>query len=463
MARCCGTTSWATELRRGAAGFTLVELMVAILLLAVGILATGTVLASATRYASASEARSSMAHLAQQEIERLGAVPYAQLAHASLPATGSTDPANPLHWYSTSAHTYQWDRSSGGATTAEPLVSDAAGAITTNPRSWSDGRLSGEVYSFVTWVKESHCGSQCPNGQNYKRLTVAVVLDNGAGRSGVTQPTYVSSIVADPHALPAGRVVNGNPNPLSDPGVQCQDASGNTVACTQSVGSATINQWYLSDTPATAAYAPPTGPHATHPTVAPTGTCTAPDLAGCPVPDLLSPSAPPDSTPEPPLYDYSTDQPRASPAGGRLLKRDVSCNQTPTKTDNAKGELWVTPPLASALDLTGAGGMTLNTQTVGGVTAGVTVCLGIYDIPAIDNLVATPGTRLGVVAYTVADWPTQPTPLSFSFDFLSTGTTTVPQGHRIGVRLWADASSGADIAAIYDHPSYASVLQLNSQ
>lgn len=438
--------------------------MAAILLLAVGILATGTVLASSTRYAGASEARSSMAHLAQQEIERLSVLPYAQLAHAALPATGSTDPANPLHWYSTSAHTYQWDRSSGGATTAEPLVTDASGAITQNPKQWSDGRLSGKVYSFVTWVKESHCGSACPNGQNYKRVTVAVVLDGGAGTNGVTQPTYVSSIVADPHALPAGRVVNGNPNPLSDPGVQCQDPSGAAVDCTQSVGSATINQWYLSDTPARAAtYAAPSGPHATHPTVAPSGTCTAADLSGCPVPDLLSPTAPPDPTPEPLLYDYSNDQPRDSPAGGRLLKRDVSCNQEPTTTDNAKGELWATPQLSAPLDLTGAGGLTLSTQTAGGVTAGVTVCLGIYDISSIDNLVATPGTRLGVVAYTVADWPTQPTPLSFSFDFLATGTTTVAKDHRIGARLWVDPSSATDIAAIYDHPSYASVLQLNSQ
>jgi hypothetical protein len=38
----------------------------------------------------------------------------------------------------------------------------------------------------------------------------------------------------------------------------------------------------------------------------------------------------------------------------------------------------------------------------------------------------------------------------------------VPAGHRIGVRVWTDSSSGADIAAIYDHPSYPTSLQLTA-
>jgi hypothetical protein len=107
--------------------------------------------------------------------------------------------------------------------------------------------------------------------------------------------------------------------------------------------------------------------------------------------------------------------------------------------------------------------MTLNSQTAGGASAGVTLCLGIYDAAVITNLISTPPVRIGVVAYTVAQWPTAPTPVSFSFDFLTGSTYSVAAGHRIVARLWLAATSGADIAAIYDHPDYASVLQLNSQ
>jgi hypothetical protein len=51
--------------------------------------------------------------------------------------------------------------------------------------------------------------------------------------------------------------------------------------------------------------------------------------------------------------------------------------------------------------------------------------------------------------------------VSFSFDFRA-NDVTVPAGHRIGVRVWADSSSDADIAAIYDHPSYPTSVQLTA-
>jgi type II secretory pathway pseudopilin PulG len=444
------------------AGFTIVEIMVAMLLLAGGILATGAVLAQTARQSTGTEARAALAHRAQQEAERLASLSYAQLGHATLPAASSANTAEPLHWYSPTPQTYQWDRGSGGAATAEALVSSASGTVAVGPTAWSDGRLSGRLYSFVTWVRDTRCGSGCPASQNYKRVTVAVVLDAGAAGGRVTQPVYVSSLVADPRAVPAGKVVNGNLNPLADPSIQCRDASNNVVSCTQSVGTQTINQWYLTDTPATATYTAPGSDHPVHPTVAPSGTCSSSTTTGCPVPDLLSSSPPPSSTPPPPLHRYATDVAGSIP-GGRVLARDVSCSVTPTATDNAKGHMWMTAPLAADKKLTGSGGMTLSSQTAGAATASVTLCLGIYSAGSIANLVQTPPVRLGVVAYTMAEWPSETTPVSFSFDFLTSGTTTVLAGQRIGVRLWVAGTSGADIAAIYDHPASASVVQLNSQ
>jgi type II secretory pathway pseudopilin PulG len=447
---------------RSAAGFTIVEIMVAMLLLAGGILATGAVLAQTARQSTGTEARAAMAHRAQQEAERLAALPYDQLGHATLPAAGSADVAEPLHWYSPTPKTYQWDRGSGGAASAETLVTSANGTVAVGPTAWSDGRLSGRLFAFVTWVRDTHCGTGCPAAQNYKRVTVAVVLDAGAGGGRVTQPAYAATLVADPRALPVGKVVNGNVNPLADPSIQCRDASNNVVSCTQSVGNQTINQWYLTDTKAGVTYAPPGADHPVHATVAPFGTCTASTTTGCPVPDALSSTPPPSPTPAPALHNYATDVVAAIP-GGRPLVRDVSCSAAPTTTDNGKGEMWVTQPLAADTRLTGSGGMTLSTQTVNAATASVTLCLGIYSVGSIANLIQTPPVRLGVVAYTMAEWPTEPTPVSFSFDFLTSGTATVVAGQRIAVRLWTAATSGADVAAIYDHPAHASVVQLNSQ
>jgi hypothetical protein len=439
----------------------MVEMLMAIALLGIAALAAGAVLASGTRYANGSEARQNLAHRAQQEVELLSSLPYAQLAHPGAPTAGSTNPSDPLYWFNASAGTYRWDRTSAGATTAEPLVVSAADGTVATQQTWSDGRSSGRLFAFVTWVTDPRCGSGCSASQNYKRVTVAATLDSGGPP---VKPVFVSSIVADPHALPAGKIINGNANPLSDPTITCQDAGGHAVSCTQSVGSSNINQWYLSDTPATSTYTPPTVSHTTHATVAPFGVCTTAVTVGCPVPDLLSPSAPPAADPEPPLLSYSSETAADLIPGGRVLTRDVACSSTPSITDNSKGAMWMTGPLSTAMVLTGSGGMTLNSQTAGGVTAGVTLCLGIYDAGgSIANLISTPPIRLGVVAYTVAQWPTTTTPISFSFDFLTGATVSVAAGHRIGVRLWVAASSAADIAAVYDHPSFASVLQLNSQ
>jgi hypothetical protein len=425
-------------------------------------MAAGAVLAAGTRNASKSETRQNLAHRAQQEVERIASLSYETIAHTASPSAGSANVKSPLYWYSTSTGKYRWDRGAAGATTAEPLVVDAEGVVEVE-RTWTDGAASGKLFAFVTWVTDPRCGTGCPSSQNYKRVTVAATLTSGAGTA---DPVFVSSIVSDPQALPAGKIVNGNANPLADPNITCKDASGNTVACTASVGATNINEWYLSDSPATAAYAAPTASHTTHPTIAPSGTCTTAVTTGCPKPDLLSTEAPPapaEGQASPPLLDYSAEQTGLVHPGGRVLVRDTECSATPSSVDNAKGAFWVTAPLASATALTGAGGMTLHTQTVAGAVAGVTLCVAVYDVGnALTNLVANPPTRLGVVAFTVAEWPAAPTPLSFSFDFVTGGTIRVAAGHRIGVRLWAAGSSAADLVLLYDHPDRSSVLQLNS-
>ncbi|HEX2016322.1 MAG TPA: hypothetical protein VGN69_06475 [Solirubrobacteraceae bacterium] len=439
------------------------ELLVAVLLLTLGVFALGTVLASTNSQSAVSERQQAEVHRAQKEIERIQALGYQKIAldQATVPSAASSDPNNPLYYYTPGPPaTFQYNQSAGATNATENVVLDPAGTIEIGPTPWTDGRLSGKLYAFVTWVTDPHCGVGCPASQDFKRITVEITLDSGAPY----KPLLISSIVADPHASPAGTVLNGNPNPLANPSIHCLNGQGQTVTCTSSVGNANVNKWWLTDSPASSVYRAPSASHPTHATVAPVGTCTLAVSSGCPAPDLLNSSAPASSTPPPALLNYSNEQTGSTYSGGRALYRDVPCSGTPSSTDNTKGELWVSPALGTATTFTGSGGITLNTQTLNGVSASATLCVGIYDVPpSIVNLSSYPPIRLGVVSYTLAQWPTVSTPVSFSFNFLGSGTVNVPAVDRIGMRIWVDSSSGADIAAIYDHPSYPSELELESQ
>jgi Tfp pilus assembly protein PilV len=441
-------------------GFALVEILAAILVLSVGILALFGSLTSSRGLTRDSERLEIVAHRAQDEIERVHAIPYAKVALDGVPAT-SADPKNPAYYVKPGSPTaYQWDRN---VPATEPLVIDTAtpGSISAVPKTWSESGLSGKVYDYVTWATDGGCGSGCPASANYKRISVAVTID-GPGRP--SSFILVSSFMVDPDAKPSGAITNGTQNPLTDPTTKCQNPQGQLVDCTNGIGTGTANTWFLYDTPATSsARAAITGDHATHRTVAPVGTCSGGNTTGCPVPDLMGTTAPPTATPTPTLYKYSNEQ-SGTYTGGRVLRRDVDCSATPSATDNSKGELWVTNPLTAAKTLTGVGGMIIHTQTLGGASANVTFCAAFYDVPgSITNLVASPPTKLGAVSYTPAQWPQSLDQISFVFDFLgATSSVKVASGRRIGVRIWATATSDADIAVAYDHPSYPAQVQLNS-
>ena len=60
----------------------------------------------------------------------------------------------------------------------------------------------------------------------------------------------------------------------------------------------------------------------------------------------------------------------------------------------------------------------------------------------------------------LASWPRVPSRVAFPFTF-RTGTGVIAQGRRLGVRMWLSSESGADIALIYDHPSYPALVELN--
>ena len=444
-------------------GFTIVEVVVATLIAGVGLLATVAAFDTSRDLVSLSERIEAAIHIGEREVERIHSMRYGAVALDAAPA-GSSDPRSPAFYVQTGpAPSYRWNQKGPTASPQyEPLVIDAtAGGLNAAPTPWSDGRLAGSIHRFVTWVDDAACGALCPEAGDYKRVTVAVTIE-GAG--GPRDPILVSSIVADPNAKPEGDVEDGSQNPLDDPSTTCLDSSGARVECARSIGGG-ARTWFLYDTPASASEREPiAGDHPTHATVAPSGgECTDEISDGCPVPDLMGAGPPPTVDPLPALFDYSNEQ-DAAYAGGRVLRRDVDCSESPSSVDNARGELWSTAPLSVPTTFTGDGALTLYAQTLEGASGEVTLCAAFYDVSgSLSNLVARPPAEIGRASYRLGSWPTALSPVSFTFDFRgSSGAVVIPAGRRLGLRVWAARSSGADIALAYDHPLHASSLQLSA-
>jgi type II secretory pathway pseudopilin PulG len=460
-------------------GFTIVEVAVAATLLIVGIIGALAVFDSGRLLSLVSERQTSVAHRAQQELERVQGLPYKEVAMtaAPSPATGCPSPLTPAYPTSpdcyVSAGSYMYDRDD--TSKSEPLTIDATnGTITPNASgsgcsdgctgTWSDGRLSGEIFTFVSWTSDPNCssGSICPASNDYKRVTVVVTL---AGVRHPTPPVIVSGLIADPDATPAGAPSNSQQNPLQSPNTQCGGGS-----CNQDLNGSPLT-YYLTDTAYTDSYQPPTAANTLHQTETNwscgSGTCA-------PVPDEMITSTPTTAGSFPPCF--STDIGCVSSAGsstGLLLKHPASdsssCGSPPS--DNTMAHLWVTSaiPAGTTVNLTGGGGMTGYLQSAGGTAVNVTLCLAVYNVAA-SSLANTSGdlrqTPIGSpVSVTTQAAAGSPSPASFGFNLgqaVSIASTSSDQP-RLGFAIWLAASAGTDVALVYDHPSFSSQVTLIEQ
>ena len=173
----------------------MIEVLVASVVLVVGALSVFAALNSARALTLVGERQTSLAHRAQQELERLQSLSYPQQAMTAVPpaATGCPTPLTANYPTSpdcfVSGSSLLYDRAN--LANSEPLVVDATnGMITPNASgsgcadgctsTWTDGRFSGEIFDFVTWTTDPNCsgGTICPATGDYKRLTVIVTMAN---------------------------------------------------------------------------------------------------------------------------------------------------------------------------------------------------------------------------------------------------------------------------------------------
>ncbi|MDX6639651.1 MAG: hypothetical protein QOF12_662 [Solirubrobacteraceae bacterium] len=164
-------------------GMTLIEVMVAAVILVVGILSLLTVFTSSGALTTKSEREAQAADFAEQQVELLRALPYASVA---LNAT-SADP------------TWTGFATVGNTNYIAPLGTETAVAVdSTNGKiaptgTWEDDRMAvrGNVYRYVTWGDDP----SIPGTQDFKRIVVAVTV-RGAG--AISSPIIASAVKPDP-------------------------------------------------------------------------------------------------------------------------------------------------------------------------------------------------------------------------------------------------------------------------
>lgn len=202
----------ARRFRREETGFTLIELMSAMIVTGLGTVALITTLDSSRQLITFSEAKESAVAIGERELERIQSHAYAEIALAGTP-TACADAPTPCDaldpgYYVTGGH-YRWDQrpwtqrcdSSGApADKCEALVVDtsAPGSVShTAEQEDIQGpngvRLRVQIQRFVTWVDDDCTKVNPPpdptevcDGVNpdYKRVTVAVRIIKALGGNG---------------------------------------------------------------------------------------------------------------------------------------------------------------------------------------------------------------------------------------------------------------------------------------
>ncbi len=414
-------------------GATLIEAIMAMLVLVLGVIGSFTTFDGVQRLGMLGEKKQSATRYVQSEIEQARNLGWANLKMSATPPA-SSDSRGVV-----SGSTYA--PPNGVAQTMvvspTPLSCTNTTCVNPGPETWTYGSASGSVYRYVTSSQDTLCGSACPaGGTDHLRVTIAVTIN---GPNAPKAAIVTSTVVIDPAAAPSNATQNSNP---------VSSSSGT------SIGGATGTTYYLSDTPTGQSYAAPATAHATRDTIGATG-----------VPDQLRTDAPtfPESG-SPTAVSYSTDVPPQSD-GGLGLTASAACNGSTVTTSHR----WVTPILDASGAVTATGNAALSMPTSlldadAATGAPGQLCIKVYSVALNGSDQVSSSTLLGSFSYQLAAWPETAELLSFPFRYLATGTTaSLPAGRRLMVELTADSASSQGLVLIYDHPNFPASVQLETQ
>jgi hypothetical protein len=417
--------------------------------MSIGIAATLSVFGGSGRTTLAAQRLDVAAEKAQGALDQLSTMSYDKLGLTSTPAS-STNPLDPGYRVNGTTFTVRT-----GLTESFVLSTDtgqSAAAVDPTPTSFSIGTggstVTGKIYRYVTWRDEKLPGQSASQTQDSKRATVAVAID-ASGTLPARPPIWVSQVIPDPNAIKTGAAT---PPP---------SAAGSTPLSAQN--------FYLYDTPCNqTSRVSPSGNHTTHNTAS-AGTSGAP--SGYSVcenstiqPDLMWKGVPTGNS-STPLYNYSNDLSGTYAGGLATTRKGTTCptsypaanaNLTSAAVNKWSIHAWSSNSFSSTFSLTGQTTLSLYTATLGGASGKGDVCATLLD-RAVSAGVPT-DTNLGSFTYSLTPWPTTLRRISFTFTLAS--APDIPAGHRLVLVLGVKGSSDNDIYFVYDHPSYASFLQV---
>ena len=431
-------------------GFSLVELLLAVALMAVGVAATIGVFGASSRTTVIAQQGQVGAQQAQAELDRLSKLKYGQLALTSTP-TNSTDPLNPNNRVSAGNFTVRSGLTEALVTT--PGDGETA-KVDPGPQNFAIGvgesTITGKIYRYVSWRDENCPATICDGTQNTKRVTVAVTTDPSA-TSSQRAPLWFSTVIADPSAAPPGYTGT---------------SGGNT-----SGGSNTSAQvFYLYDQPCGGGTdgTHPDGNHNTRntsqtsPSSSSYSTCQNSDEMKRPDKMWVDP---PTGT-NPPMYEYSADLGGDYPGGLAMMRNGSSCvtnysaaNATNTSVPNKWSvHTWATKRFDSDFNLSGRATVSMYTTTLGGLSGRGFICATLIERTESGGIASD--TTVGSTTFDVASWPTTVRRLSFTFTV--SPQVDIDAGHRLVLVLHVRGESANDLAILYDHPSYQSLLEVET-
>jgi type II secretory pathway pseudopilin PulG len=463
------------RLARKEEGFTIIEVLIAAMILVLGAIATFGVLASAIHSTQRAKGSQIAQDKAQQELEALRSLSDEELALTSTPGHENEE-ASPNYRVLNGKFAlkggsvpseYKEIVANGG--TAYPEVPLTKGVV--SPATpFTSGEVSGTVYRYIVWRNDTSCAPEtCPGEKDFKQIIIAVRLNSTTGGNTPGGYVEVQSTFVNPEHSAAD-------NPI--PGKE---------------GVVTAQQFFLSDTPCsssgTTIRQEITGDHLLHNTL---GICASGLQTGTKegAPDALLTGAPPDPTPEdvntPLVYDYSTDYsaynvPTAETAKGIQIRRDETsgCNFTPTGTTGPQWQAhrWVTDPMPKDFIMTsgeGQGSVTIDFFTRALSDSSYSGKLCIYLFKRQESGSTYKDERLkdlegGAAYWTFVPstgnkyWPSgkwEEVTKTLTFN----GPVEVKKNERLGLALSVErAGTGGDaIPILYDHPRYRSRIEVDT-
>jgi len=483
-------------------GFTLIEVLVASVILVMASMAVFGVLAAATRNAQRAQATQVALDKAQEEIEKLHSIPYNELALFKAPSPSSS-PLNPNYRVSGNEFAVRRDPLGERAEmvlNGHPLYGggESVGDVKAGPIRFEEGNVSGKLYRYIVWRNDPTCPESqtnlaedfCPGHQDYKQIIVTAQLDTPGNEQAVHNYVEVQSQVVNPDAR-AQRTTQG-----TDPGGGGRGGGGKAeeeelekelkedqTGGLSSGKAVTAQQFYLSDAPCSASGATSrqeiSGDHLLHNTL---GTCASGPRTGQTLgaPDTLVRVSPPDPDPEdesnPALYDYSSDTYLEPPVGtdqGLQLLHDDSagCNFPPKSSvhPEAKMHRWVTDKMTQPFKLNGNVTLEFYSRTLGEASYPGTVCAFLFKrnaSEATDERFRNAETTNLYWTYSsqgTGSWPrTAWTKLRLTMKI--SGAQEINTDERLGLALSVDAGTtpAEGLQIMYDHPDYASRLEVDT-